>query len=138
MFFKIIRVVFLLISSITMLRFALPKLQSMPVSVKSFTMFSEVLPINGSFFMYFTGFVELLIAVLLLASLFIRKNELKNIMQTIAYVLLFATMLGAILIEQFVRVSPVAFLMSIALILITISISELSILSLKKADKDDK
>lgn len=138
MFFKTIRVVFILISSIIMLRFALPKLQAMPVSVKSFTMFSEVLPIDGSFFMYFTGFVELLIAVLLLTSFFIRKNELKNTIQTIGYVLLLATMVGAILIEQFVRVSPVSFLMSIALVLTTISISELSILSLKKADKYDK
>ena len=136
MFYKLTRVLFILISSLIMLRFALPKLQAMEVSVKSFTMFSTVLPINANFFMYFTGVVELLIACLLLSSLFIKKIELKNSFQIIGYILLFSTMIGAILIEQFVRPEPKAFLMTIAIVLITISISELSLLSQKNKIKD--
>ena len=61
-----------------MLRFTLPKLIASEVSAKSFSMFSTVLPINANFFMYFTGVVELLIASLLLSSLFIKNIELKN------------------------------------------------------------
>jgi len=136
MFYKLIRVLFILISSLIMLRFALPKLQAMQVSAKSFAMFSTVLPINANFFMYFTGGVELLIIILLLSSLFIKNIELKNRFQIIGYVLLFSTMIGAILIEQFVRPEPKAFLMTIALVLTTISISELSLLFQKNKIKD--
>lgn len=134
MFFKITRVFFILISIGVMIRFAIPKLQAMPVSVKSFTMFSTVLPINANFFMYFTGLVELLIAVLLLSSFFIKKIDLKNRFQILAYSLLLSTMIVAIIIEQFVRITPVNFLMTIALVLITICISELSILTKKKKE----
>jgi uncharacterized membrane protein YphA (DoxX/SURF4 family) len=119
-----------------MLRFALPKLQAMEVSVKSFTMFSTVLPVNPTFFMYFTGIVELLIAILLLTSLLIKNINLKNRLQTIGYFFLLSTMIGSILIEQFVRPEPKSFLMTIALVLLTISISELSLLTQKNKIKD--
>lgn len=132
MLYKAVRILFILISSLIMLRFALPKLQGMPVSVKSFTMFSEVLPVNPSVFMYFTGLVELSIAILLLSSLFIKRIQLKNMFQIIGYISLLVTMIVAILIEEFIRSAPVAFLMMIAFVLITISISELSILSKKE------
>ena len=73
MFYKLTRIIFILISSLIMLRFALPKLQSMEVSVKSYEMFSSVLPINPTLFVYFTGIVELLIVILLFTSLFFQK-----------------------------------------------------------------
>ena len=129
MFYKITRVVFALISTVVMFKFAFPKLQAMPKSANSFEMFGDVLHINGSFFMYFTGVVELVIAVLLLSSLFIKKELIQNRLQIIGYLLLLGTMIGAILVEQFVRTEPKAFLMTLALVLSTISISELSILS---------
>lgn len=132
MFFKLTRIVFILISALLMLKFALSKLQSMPISVKSFTMFSQILPINAEFFMYFTGFIELLIATLLIVSLFIKKEQLKDKLQIIGFSLLFSTMFSAILIEYFVRPTPVSFLVTIALVLIIIAISELSILTQKK------
>ncbi len=132
MFFKFIRIIFILISTGIMIKFAIPKLQAMPISVKSFTMFSTVLPVNANFFMYFTGLVELLIAVLLFSSLFIKKIELKDKFQILGFVLLLSTMISAIIIEQFVRPTPKPFLMTIALILITICISELSILTKNK------
>lgn len=138
MFFKTIRVVFIFISSIIMLRFALPKLQAMEVSVKTFTWFSKSLPINAELFMYFTGLVELIIAILLISSLFIKKIEYKNILQVVGFTLLFCTMSVALIMEYFVRVAPVPFLVTIAFVLITISISELSILSLNKEIKNDK
>lgn len=138
MFFKTIRVVFIFISSIIMLRFALPKLQAMEVSVKTFTWFSKSLPINAELFMYFTGLVELIIAILLISSLFIKKIEYKNILQVVGFTLLFCTMSVALIMEYFVREAPVPFLVTIAFVLITISISELSILSLNKEIKNDK
>lgn len=136
MFYKFTRIIFIVISSLIMLRFALPKLQAMEVSVKSFTMFSTVLPVNPVYFMYFTGVIELLIAILLLGSLFISNIELKNRLQVIGYFFLFSTMVGSILIEQFVRPEPKSFLMTIALVLLTISISELSLLTKKNKIKD--
>lgn len=133
MFFKITRVIFALISTAFMLRFAIPKLLAMPVSVKSFTMFSQVLPFNAKYFMYFTGVVELLIALVLFASLFIKKAELKNKLQIFGYVLLLCTMIGAILSELFLRPAPIPSLIIIALVLTAISFSELSILAQRKA-----
>lgn len=137
MFLKVTRIIFTLISIVYMLSFALPKLQSMPVSVKSFTMFSTVLPIDATVFMYFTGVIELLIALLLIFSLFIKKIDLKKKLGLSGFFLLLATMIGAILIEQFVRVTPVPKLMTIALVLIVISIYELNLLSQKKEIEND-
>lgn len=134
MFYQITRVMFSLISSLFMLRFALPKLQAMEVSVKSFAMFSSVLPINPKFFMYFTGSIELFIFALLFSSLFIKNSNLKKKFQIIGFISLFFVMIGAIAIEQFVRPTPKPMLVTIAFVLLTISISELSILTQRKVN----
>lgn len=126
MLFKIIRVLLVLVSAYEMGRFALPKLLAYDVSVKTFTYFGEVLPVNGTLFMYLTGVVELLIALLLLGSLIMFKNpKLQNKMQLAGFSLLLVTMLTAIGMEQFVRPQPVAFLMTIALSLCAISIANM-------------
>lgn len=134
MFYKTMRVVFVLVSGLLMLRFAFPKLLAQPVSEETFEMLSQVVPINAKFFMYFTGAVELLIALLLLGSLFLRAERSKMQLQEMGYFLLLSTMLGGLVAEFYGRPEPKTILVTIATVLITIAVSELSILSKSKRE----
>ena len=134
MFYKTMRVIFVLVSGLLMLRFAFPKLMAKPVSENTFEMLSEVRPINAKLFMYFTGGVELLIGLLLIISLLMRNRNTKIKFQIIGYFLLLSTMIGGLLTEFLARPEPKNILVVIAAVLITISISELSILSNKKKE----
>lgn len=134
MFYKTMRVVFILVSGLLMLRFAFPKLLAQPVSEETFEMLSQVVPINAKFFMYFTGAVELLIALLLLGSLFLRAERTKMQLQEMGYFLLLSTMIGGLVAEFYGRPEPKTILVTIAIVLITIAVSELSILSKSKRE----
>jgi len=134
MFYKTMRVVFVLVSGGLMLMFAVPKLMAKPVSQNTFEMLSQVVPIDVKFMMYFTGGVELLVGLLLVLSLLIRNINTRRKFQIIGYFLLLSTMIGGLLTEFLARPEPKNMLVVIAAVLITVAISELSILSNKKKE----
>ena len=134
MFYKTIRVIFVLVSGLLMLRFAYPKILAEPVSVETFEVLSQVVPIDAKLFMCFTGTVELVIGLLLIISLLLKNESIKIKFQVIGYFLLLSTMIGGLLAEFLARPEPKAMLVTIAAVLMTIAISELSILSKKKSE----
>ncbi|MCB0382563.1 MAG: DoxX family protein [Psychroserpens sp.] len=105
-----------LISAIVIVFFAIEKLFAWDMTVINFIQFGEVLGINGISFMYFTGWVEMIAGVLILASFLEKKYT-----ELLGFGILFSTMLGAIGTELFIRSEPKALFMSIALILAVIS-----------------
>tara|TARA_R110002051_G_scaffold143507_9_gene216560 strand:- start:431 stop:823 length:393 start_codon:yes stop_codon:yes gene_type:complete len=115
-----------LLSAYAMFTFAIPKLRSLAVSVKSFTQFGDVLGISGKGFMYFTGGLELVTALVLLASVFL-SEKWGNHTSIAAFVLLFSTMSGALITEYFIRETPVPMLVNLAITLLLIAISQLII-----------
>lgn len=126
MVLNIITIGLKLLSAYAMLTFALPKLRGLAVSVKSFTQFGEVLGISGKGFMHFTGTLELLTALVLLASVFLSEKA-GNITTITGYILLFGTMAGALVTEYFIRETPVPMLVSLAITLLLIAVSQLII-----------
>lgn len=113
-----------LLSAYAMFTFAIPKLRGLPVSVKSFTQFGEVLGISGKNFMYFTGGLELVTALVLFASIFF-SEKVGNYTAITGYVLLFGTMAGALVTEYFIRETPVPMLVNIAIALLLIAVSQI-------------
>jgi hypothetical protein len=108
------------ISILAMLFFSIPKLTAQAPSVKGFTQFAEVLPVDPYLFMYATGTVELSIVILLLTGLVAELKKITGPLRytsLLAFVLLLCTMLAALLIEFFVRPAPEFMLVVIALIL---------------------
>jgi len=134
MFYKIIRVIFVLVSGSLMAMFSFPKLKAEPVSVSTFEMLSEFVPLDVNVLMYFTGAVELLVGVLLISSLLIKNFQIKINFQILGYFLLLSTMLGGLLTEFLARPEPKMFLVQIAAVLIVISLLELSVLAKKKKE----
>jgi len=117
-------IVFKLLSTYTMFYFALPKLRGLPVSVTSFTQFGEVLGISGTGFMYFTGSLELVTAFLLLISIFLKRRT-GDYATVVGYLLLLGIMIGGLLTEYFVRVTPVPMLVGIAILFVLIAVSQI-------------
>ena len=134
MFYKIIRVIFVLVSGSLMAMFSFPKLKAEPVSVSTFEMLSEFVPLDVNVLMYFTGTVELLVGVLLISSLLIKNLQIKINFQILGYFLLLSTMIGGLLTEFLARPEPKMFLVQIAAVLIVISLLELSFLAKKKKE----
>ena len=134
MFYKIVRVIFVLVSGLLMLRFAFPKLTANPVSQETFELLSQFVPLNTNLLMYFTGAVELLVGLLLITSLLIKNLQLKTKFQILGYFLLLSTMIGGLLTEFLARPEPKMLLVIIAIVLIIISLLELSVLTKKKKE----
>ena len=124
MVLNIISIGLKLLSAYAMFTFAIPKLRGLPVSVKSFTQFGEVLGISGKNFMYFTGGLELVTALVLFASIFF-SEKVGNYTTIAGYVLLFGTMAGALVTEYFIRETPVPMLVNIAITFILIAVSQI-------------
>ncbi|AZN31507.1 hypothetical protein [Pseudoalteromonas sp. Xi13] len=97
-----------LASALFMFQFALPKLLAAQVSVKTFSYFAQVLPVNAKIYMYSVGLLELVVGLMMLALLFIKNEKQKALFTYVAYVLLAGTLIGALLHEYFVRPDPVA------------------------------
>ncbi len=112
-----------LVSAYAMFSFALPKLRALPISVTSFTQFGEVLKISGKGFMYFTGALELVTALILFVSIFLTEKA-GNYTTNLGYLLLLGTMAGALVTEYFIRETPVPMLVSIAVTLGMVAISQ--------------
>lgn len=109
------------ISMLAMLFFSLPKLTAQEPSVKGFTQFAEVLPVDPYLFMYVTGAVELSIVVLLVTALVAEIKKTAGPLKyssLLAFAMLLCTMFVALLIEFFVRPAPEFMLVTVALILI--------------------
>jgi len=134
MFYKIVRVIFVLVSGLLMLRFAFPKLTAKPVSQETFELLSQFVPLNTNLLMYFTGAVELLVGLLLITSLLIKNLQIKTKFQILGYFLLLSTMMGGLLTEFLARPEPKMPLVIIAIVLIIISLLELSVLTKKKKE----
>jgi len=99
-----------LASALFMFKFALPKLSAAAISVKTFTYFGEVLPVNGTFYMYFVGLLELVIGLIMIALIFINNERIKAVTTYVGYFLLTSTLIVALLHEYFVRPAPVPML----------------------------
>ncbi|GAK76160.1 hypothetical protein JCM19314_3696 [Nonlabens ulvanivorans] len=110
-----------------MLFFAIPKLIGIEKSVKGFEQFKSLVPLDADVFRIFTGSVELLIAILLIAFTINKKVNLGKI----AYFFLLSTMIGGLIMEFFARPQPDIMLVVIAIILSVLSIYKLKLL-LKK------
>lgn len=131
MFKNIIKIGLALCSIYKMTMFAGPKLMAYDISVKTFTHFGEVLPVNGEFFMYFSGVVEALVAVLLMLSLvalLAGKKRYELVTGTAGNGLLFCTMAVALLCEFFVRTNPVDHLVVLGSSLLVIAVFQLLLL----------
>jgi len=133
MFYKVIRVIFVLVSGALMAMFSFPKLMAEEVS-ETFELLSGFVPLDAHFLMYFTGAVELLVGLLLISSLVIKNVQIKINFQILGYFLLLSTMAGGLLTEYIVRPEPKMFLVIIAAVLIVIALLELSILAKKKKE----
>ncbi|YCM46560.1 hypothetical protein V2O64_11070 [Verrucomicrobiaceae bacterium 227] len=108
------------ILSIAMLVFfAFPKIMGAPQSVAGFNDFSPALGLPARPFMFFTGYLELGIALFFVAALIVRKWHLPAIFT--AHLLLFGTMATGLLIELFARATPVMPLVIIAIIFATLA-----------------
>ena len=81
-------------NAIFMLKFALPKLMAADVSVRSFQQFAEVLPVNANVFMYFTGVLELLVALVFIVSVLLMQGQKGIVMTLIGLILLVGTLSG--------------------------------------------
>ena len=105
-----------------MLFFSIPKLTAQEPSVKGFTQFAEVLPVDPYLFMYVTGIVEFVIVILLVTGLVVEIKHIKGPLRYVSllsFTMLLCTMFVALLIEFFVRPAPEFMLVIIALILAT-------------------
>ncbi|ETJ48535.1 hypothetical protein [Pseudoalteromonas agarivorans] len=80
-----------LASALFMFKFALPKLLAAQVSVKTFSYFAQVLPVNAKIYMYSVGLLELVVGLMMLALLFIKNEKQKALFIYVAYVLLAGT-----------------------------------------------
>lgn len=94
-------------SAIMMFKFGLPKLLGYEISVKTFTQFSQVLPVDAMLYMYFVGAIEVLIAIMMIATILIKSEPQKALVTYASYLMLVGTLLGALLHELFVRPAPV-------------------------------
>ncbi len=101
-------------SILLMLRFAGSKLMGAEISVKSFEQFASVLPINGPFFMYFVGGLELLVALILVAVFIARDANKEALLLYTGNFLLIGTLIGALFTEFLIRPEPVFFLVALA------------------------
>lgn len=128
MFKKTLNTLISLASAIFMLNFAIPKLSAAEVSVKSFTQFAQVLPLNGEAYMYFVGVLELTVALIFIFSLFIGAKKIKAKVTLLGVFLLTGTLLGALATEFFVRPEPIDTLVVLSSIFITTSIVQLAII----------
>lgn len=117
-----------LASAIFMLNFAIPKLSASEVSVKSFTQFAHVLPLDGEAYMYFVGVLELIVALIFIISLLIGDRKIKAKITLLGIFLLTGTLLGALATEFFVRPEPIGMLVLLSSIFITTSIVQLAII----------
>jgi len=109
-----------------MLFFPIPKLTAQPPSIKGFTQFGEVLPVEPFTFMYVTGTVELSIVVLFITGLVAEWRKDPGYLKyasLLGFFLLLCTMLGALVIEFFVRPTPESMLVATALVLISGSVT---------------
>ena len=86
-----------LASALFMFKFALPKLLAAQVSVKTFSYFAQVLPVNAKIYMYSVGLLELVVGLMMLALLFIKNEKQKALFTYVAYVLLAGKVIGALL-----------------------------------------
>lgn len=114
------------VAILAMLFFSIPKLTAQPPSVKGFTQFAEVLPVDPFVFMYLTGTIELSIVILLVTGLVAEWKEIDGYLRyasPLAFSLLLCTMLAALLVEFFVRPEAEMMLVIIALILIAGSVT---------------
>ena len=128
MYKTIINTLISLANVIFMLKFAIPKLLASEVSVKAFTQFAQVLPVNGSIFMYFTGMLELTIALIFTASLFVGSKKIKAKVTIVGIFLLSGTLLGALATEFFVRPEPIAILVILSSIFLILALVQLTII----------
>jgi hypothetical protein len=107
-----------------MLFFSIPKLIGVEKTVQGFEQFKSLVSINPDIFRLFTGSVELIIAILLIAYTVKNTNGLGKL----AYFLLLATMIGGLTMEFFARPEPDMMLVVIAIILAVLSIYKLKVL----------
>ena len=128
MFKSVLNTTLSLANAIFMLKFATPKLSAADVSVKSFSQFAEVLTVNATAYMYFTGTLELAIALVFIASIFIKPTAVKAKVTAIGLFLLLGTLLGALATEFFVRPEPVGFLVQLSCIFITTSVIQFKLI----------
>ena len=113
---------FNLIAAAIMVFFAVPKLTGAARSVAGFVQFEEVLGLNADLFRVFTGVTEIGIAVLLV---FISIRQF-NKLGFLAYTVLSFTMIVGLGMEFFVRPEPKMLLVSIAILLLTLSLYRLN------------
>lgn len=116
MFKKITIMLLSVANAIFMLKFALPKLMAADVSVRSFQQFAEVLPVNANVFMYFTGVLEMLVALVFIASVLLMQGQKGIVMTVVGLILLVGTLSGALLTEYFIRPAPIDFLVQLCCI----------------------
>ncbi|WP_070138148.1 DoxX family protein [Crocinitomix algicola] len=109
-----------LISSLLMFFFGIMKVIGSEASRKGFEQFSPKIGIDPEFFMYFTGTLEVLVAVLLLVSIFELKK--KVVVGVFAHLMLFGTMFGALITEIFFRDQAKLALVIIAIVLACIAL----------------
>lgn len=99
--------------------FSVPKLLALKPSVDGFNQFAHIIPIKIRTFMYLTGAVELITALILISSFFIYKYGLQ--LKLLGYFMVFSTMIGALFVEFFGRPKPDKPLVIIAVLLLIIS-----------------
>lgn len=110
-----------LIAAGLMLFFAIPKLIGVEKSVEGFKQFESLVPLDPDVFRVFTGVVEILIAILLIAYAIKKVASLGRL----SYFLLLSTMLGGLIMEFFARPKPDMMLVVIAILLSALSIYKL-------------
>lgn len=124
-----VRIILSVIGIWKMWQFATPKLTGAERSVNAFTSFGEAFNINGTYFMYFTGVVELAIVAFLAYSLMTRNFRQKIIASLAGNALLLFTMAGAVLIELFVRPGKADYLLMLGSALLVVSILQVGYFS---------
>ena len=110
-----------LIAAGLMLFFAIPKLIGVEKSVEGFKQFESLVPLDPDVFRVFTGVVEILIAILLIAYAIKKVASLGRL----SYFLLLSTMLGGLTMDFFARPKPDMMLVVIAILLSALSIYKL-------------
>ena len=115
------------ITVLAMTYFAIPKLLGKAMSVKGFEQFEHAIQLNATFFRIFTGLSELLMAIIVLVFIFTKNFKIGFF----AYSFLFVTMISALSLEFFARPEPKMMLVKIAVVLVSFSIYQLSILKNK-------
>ncbi len=116
-----------LIAAGLMLFFSIPKLLGVDEAKENFKLMESFVPIDINLFRVFTGVLEVSIALLLVVYTIKNKAALGKL----GYLLLFATMTGALVMEFVAKPEPMIVMAIIAIFLSLLSIYKLKTL-LKK------